>query len=181
MTTNINKQSKGGQDLVPYFDMKTGTTIQIPKAELSPNVVWVQIKGEPGPVYVNVNDITLNSKKQHESLPSEAMNAIRQFKRELADVCPKSFNQWEDGFLKDLNPDREIAGWMRVSIILREMTNRHDYKAAQRKECFRILMACFNGERRTVRERSDTQLLPEDQVEEAIKSFYEGEHTKNSK
>ena len=54
------------------------------------------------------------------------------------------------------------------------MATRHKYDLAQKKECFRILVACLTGARETVRERSDPKLLAALEVDKTIKYFFEG-------
>jgi len=160
-------------DLVPYYDFDTKTRVLIPRSELSPGAVLVQIQGESEPIYADSSSLKIGA-YQHDSLPPDVMVAIAEFVNELADVRPMTQDEWIDGFRRDANPDREVAGWWHLSKILRVMTDRHQYSAPQRAEGFRILVACFTGARDTVRERSDPELLPADQVEQTIQYFYEG-------
>ena len=44
-------------DLVPYHDFTTGNTVLIPKEELSPGVVLIQIKGDRQPVYADASQL----------------------------------------------------------------------------------------------------------------------------
>ena len=92
---------------------------------------------------------------------------------DLAEVRPLSFDEWEDGFRRDRNPDREIAGWLHLAAILKTMTDKFSLDFPKRKECYRVLVACYTGERATMRERSDTHLLSEEQIDLAIKYFFE--------
>ncbi len=164
---------KPQNDLVPFYDFATRTTIRIPKAELSPGAVLIQIEGDLEPVYADSAELR-GGGLRHDSLSDGAIDAIQEFMVEFADVCPKSFGEWEDGFRRDQTPDREVAGWLHLSRILRVMTDRYGYTPSQRAECFWILVACFTGARDTVRERSDPKLLPAEQIEETVSFFYEG-------
>ena len=164
---------KTDPELVPYYDFETKHTVRIPKCELSPGAVLIQIQGESEPVYADAPQLK-EGEHQHESLPAELLTAIQEIQEELADVRPMDNDEWVDGFRRDANPDREIAGWLHLSHILRVMTNRHGYTLAQREECFRVLVACFTGARETVRNRSDPTLLPSDQIDQAIQYFFEG-------
>ena len=111
---------------------------------------------------------------QHDSLPDEVIAIIQEIKEELADVRPMSMEDWVDGFLRDANPNHEVAGWLHLSKILRTMTDRHDYDEAKRHECFGILIACFTGSRESVRIRSNSDSLPDDQIDQAIEYFFDG-------
>jgi hypothetical protein len=100
--------------------------------------------------------------------------AIQSLVIDLAEVRPLSLEEWEDGFRRDRTPDREIAGWLHLAAILTTMTDRFSLDLQKRKECYRVLVACYTGERTTVRERSDPQLLSDEQIDLAVKYFFEG-------
>lgn len=160
-------------ELVRYYDAATKTVVRIPKAELRTGVVLVKAADDPEPMYADTSDLKLGS-VQHSALPEELRADIEHLATELADVYPQSAADWEDGFRRDRDPARELAGWLHLSAILKVMTARHGYDLLHRKECFRVLVACFTGDRATVRERSDPKLLPAAEVEQAIKYFFEG-------
>jgi hypothetical protein len=165
---------KNRPELVRYYDAATKTVVRIPKAELRPGVVLVQVRGEAEPMYADASDLKLGSTIHHSSLSEELRDAIARLAADLADVYPQSASEWEDGFRRDRDPEREVAGWLHLAAILSVMSNRYGYDEAQKRECFRILVACFTGDRETVRERSDPELLASSEVEQAIKYFYEG-------
>lgn len=160
-------------DLVPFRDFATQTTIRIPRAELCPGAVLIQIEGDSEPVYADSAALRIGE-YQHDALSDGAVEAIREFMHEFTDVFSRSYKEWEDGFRRDQNPDREVAGWLHLSRILRVMTDRYRYNLPQRDECFRILVACYTGGRDTVLDRSDPILLHVAQVEEITRFFFEG-------
>ena len=160
-------------DLVPYHDFSTGKMTLIPKAELSPGAVLVQIQGQPHPVYIDSVQLQPNT-HQHPPFEGEIKEAIMSLVIDLAEVRPLSFEEWEDGFRRDQTPDKEIAGWVHLAAILKTMTGQFSLDLPERKECYRVLVACYTGERTTVRERSDPRLLTEAQFDLAVRYFFEG-------
>lgn len=160
-------------DRVRYYDAATKSVVRIPKAELRPGVVLVKTDNDPEPMYMEAADLKLGA-VQHPALDAELRSEIAGLAAELDDVYSQSAADWEDGFRRDHDPEREIAGWLHLAAILKAMTSRHGYDQAQRKECFRILLACSTGSRATVKERSDPKLLPATQVDQTIEYFYEG-------
>lgn len=164
---------RSDSELVPYYDFENQRRIRIPRSELSPGSVLIQIRGESEPVYADSAALKLGD-YQHETLPPELMNAITGIAGELSDVRPMTEEEWVDGFRRDANPEREVAGWQHLSRILRIVSDRHGYGIEQRREGFRILVACFTGPRDTVRNRSDPNLLPDDQIDCLIRYFFEG-------
>ncbi len=160
-------------ELVRYYDVTTKTVVRIPKAELRPGVVLVRVEGDSEPMYADSAALG-RGPIHHSALSEEVHTAIGTLATDLADVYPQSVSQWEEGFLRDRDPEREVAGWMHLTAILKVMTDRFAYGPAERKECFRILVACFTGTRDTVTERSDPAILPRSQVDQTIKYFFEG-------
>lgn len=112
----------------------------------------------------------------HQHLPFEGdlRAAIESLAVDLADVYPQSFEEWEDGFRRDDNPEQEIAGWLHLAGILNAMNTAHSFAQPEKQECFKILIACFTGSRETVRERSAPKLLSREQFDQTVAYFYEG-------
>jgi hypothetical protein len=166
----FRKQRPG---LVPYHDFATGKTVLIPKAELSPGVVLIQIQGDKQPVYADAAQLK-QGQYQHPPFEGDERAAIQSLVANLADVYPLTYEQWEDGFRRDRTPAPQIAGWIHLAAILKVMLERFRFSPDEKKECFRVLVACFTGPRETVHNRSDPKLLSQDHVNFAVKCFYEG-------
>lgn len=164
---------RSDSELVPYYDFENKRRIRIPRSELSPGTVLIQIRGESEPVYADSDDLKVGN-YQHDTLQPDVMHAITEIVEELSDVRPMTTEEWVDGFRRDANPAREVAGWLHLSRILGIVSERHSYGIEQRREGFRILVACFTGPRDTVRHRSDSNLLPDDQIDCLIRYFFEG-------
>jgi hypothetical protein len=164
---------KQDSDLVPYHDFSTGNTVLIPKAELSPGVVLIQIQGQANPVYADATQLKKGN-YQHPPFEGAEQEAIRSLVTDLSDVYPMSFEEWEDGFRRDRNPAQEIAAWVHTASILKVMSATHSFDSSRRQECYQILVACLTGPRETVSARSDPRLLTDDQIKQIIKYFYEG-------
>jgi hypothetical protein len=161
------------EDLVPYHDFTTGKAILIPRAELGPGTVLVQIEGQPHPVYADSAQLQAGAHR-HPPFEGELKVCIESLVVDLNEVRALSYEEWEDGFRRDQNPEQEIAGWLHLAAILKVMTRKFALDPAQRKECYRVLVACYTGERATVRERSDPKLLSQEQIDLAVRYFFEG-------
>lgn len=162
-----------GSEPVPFYDFATEKLVYIPKEELSGQAVWVKIEGWSHPVYVDGTELKA-SPFQHETLDEKTMEAIRVLERQLADVYPLTIDQWVDGFRRDRGPEGEVALWLHLANVLHRLSAQFAFSAAERKECFRLLLVCSNGERSTVRERSEIRLLTVEQIDLAIRWYYEG-------
>src|SRR5258706_15891283 len=126
---------KAKPELVPYYDFATKTITRIPKTELSPGVVLVRIEGQADAVYAESAEFKFGQ-KQHAPLSTELRALIVTLAADLADVYPQSLEQWEDGFRRDRDAEREIAGWIQLSAILKIMAERFASGPSERKECF---------------------------------------------
>ena len=160
-------------DLVPYYDFETRTTARIPKAELRPGLILIQIEGQHEPVYADPTQLE-KGPHRHEKFTGEDAAAIQGLVDDLADVYAQSYDEWEDGFRRDHNPSWEIASWVHLATVLNRMTVRFDFSPEKRRDCFRVLLACSTGERATVRERSDPKFLSPEEVQAAMAGFFDG-------
>ena len=162
------------EEQVPFYDAKTKKTVLIPKSELSPTSILVRIDGFDSQVYIDASEAKLSDSRLHPPFEGEEKRAIESLVSELADVYPMTFTQWEDGFRCDARPQKEIVGWVHLASILKIMSHRFSFDQTQRRECFQLLVACFNGERSTARNRCKVQLLSDEQADLAIKFWYDG-------
>lgn len=160
-------------ELVPYHDSATGRAVMIPKAELGPGAVLIHIAGEPHPVYADSAQLK-QSDHRHPPFEGDVKEAIESLASDLSSVRPMSYEQWEDGFRRDQNPERELAGWLHLAAILKILSERFAFDDDQRKECYMVLVACYTGDRETVRQRSDPRFLTNEQVNLAVKYFFDG-------
>ena len=106
------------------------------------------------------------------------LDRIREFASEFADVHPQSYDEWVAGFNGERYPDREIMNWYFISTILRIMTDKYDYDATQRKDCYQILSTFIITQRSiAINSAKEKSLLPSVQIEEIIKLHYGGKYT----
>jgi len=60
----------------------------------------------------------------------------------LAEVYPCTLDEWEDGFLRERNAEREIAVWLLISEHFTAFVNAHQLSRAQRQEAFELMVGC---------------------------------------
>jgi len=160
-------------ETVPFYDVGAKQVIRIPKSELSPTSIFVDLQGH-GRVYIDASEAKLSDKKIHPPFEGDLASAIQALVVDLADVYPMSYEQWEDGFRTEPRPEREIAGWSHLSAILKVLTSRYSFDLPRRKACMSVLLACFNGPRESVMNRCDALILSDEHIAQAIKFWYEG-------
>jgi hypothetical protein len=165
--------------LVTLYDFKTKLRTLIPEDELSPGTVQVRIEGDDTPVYVDAAQLK-QGEYLHPPFAQDIREILKALARDLADVRPLSYSDWEDGFRRDHNPEREIASWIHLAAVLETVTSEFKLSSFQRKACFTVLIACSTGPKETVRQRSEDKTLESVVTETAIRYFYEGGYTKQA-
>ena len=166
-------RKKRNAELVTFYDVETKTTSYIPRSELAPGVVIVRRQDTNERVYMEAAKLK-SRPPNHPPFEGAEKVAIEALAKLLADVYPMSYAKWEEGFRCDENPTREIDLWMHVAGVLTAITNEFQLTAEQRRDCFRILAACFTGERETALYRAKPTQLPEAIVQKTIMYYYDG-------
>ena len=75
---------------------------------------------------------------------------LRQIQETLAEVEPRTVEQWEDGFRRDHHPDREIATWLHIAAVYHRFTKSGPglptLSLEDKREVFTVCLACsVNG------------------------------------
>lgn len=124
-------------DKVRVYDFHTQKVSEIPAAELAPGMVEAEVKGV-GRVWVSSAN-GQPSDKRRENLPPELMERVRKIKTDLDQVYPKTIEFWEDGFCRDMHPEKEIAIWEHIAFIY----NSSKELAKARKPAVKSFASCW--------------------------------------
>src|SRR4051812_42205186 len=112
-------------------------------------MIQVQIQDLDGVHWVDARELHPGERRA-ESFPEEIRDLFRDLKFKLDDVYPMSIEGWEDGFLRDAHPEKEIALWLHVADIYSRFTSEGNLSLEQKKEYFRVLATCMNSSREMV-------------------------------
>src|SRR6266446_6728011 len=96
------------------YDPATKRIIEIPKAELAPGYIRCTEKGIDGKVFIATDGLQLGSRYRHLPFDTALKKLMRQFSQTFREVFPRTPEQWEEGFRKDMHPDREIECWTKI-------------------------------------------------------------------
>ena len=161
------------EEMVKVYDPTTKTITEVPVTNLTPNLVQARLEGSEDVYWIDAGELHMGE-RQHESFPEEVRDLIREIKSRLDEVYPMSFEEWEDGFLRDMNPEPEIALWLHVSGIYEEVTSGRNLNLEKKQEYFRILGVCMNSPQDKVLQLADPQLIAIAEAEKVILKFYGG-------
>ena len=67
---------------------------------------------------------------------------VRKIMEQLADVSPKSLEEWEAGFQLSLFPEFEIGSWEDMAGTYTQLTDSHELTPAQKKDLYCVLFQC---------------------------------------
>ncbi|MDB6063963.1 MAG: hypothetical protein JWR26_171 [Pedosphaera sp.] len=88
---------------------------------------------------------------RHQSLPETLIARIRQIEPILAEVYPRSHEQWLEGFMRDVDPEPEVANWEAIASAYGRFTqNRALSLEAKRETLMLLIMRSVVDENTTV-------------------------------
>jgi hypothetical protein len=70
---------------------------------------------------------------------------IRAIQDALADVRPLTFEEWEDGFRRDTNPDAEIRIWLWIAYAYLHFTRGRDLDLEQKRDILLVMVVCASN------------------------------------
>jgi hypothetical protein len=97
-----------------------------------------------GDVFVEAGTLE-TSPHRHPPFDEKTRDFLRQLQEALAEVHPRTVEQWEDGFRRDAHPEREMQFWASVAGCYRHFTESKVYNSAVRQDIFRLVFVCLNN------------------------------------
>jgi hypothetical protein len=83
---------------------------------------------------------------RHQAL-SDALEArVRKFEPIFAEVYPNTHKAWLDGFMRDADPEPEVAIWEAMASAYKGFTERRSLSLEAKKEAFGLLLARSAGD-----------------------------------
>jgi len=155
---------------VPFYDVESGRVVQIPASELPPGVVQARIEGVEGLVWLLPDQL-----KQGDVLQApfdQGIQAyIRQIQEAFAEHRSLSFDEWEAGFRRDANPEREIAIWSHAADIYTAFAGSEP-SARRRKDMYRCIVACLTSGPAGVWHVLRQEVLSRAEAEQIVDRFF---------
>jgi hypothetical protein len=140
ISEKFNRSSKG-EEMVPYYDVKEQRVVRIPARELRPGTVQARLEGADEVVWVLAEDLKMGE-LQHPPVDEETRNWIRHIHEAFVEHRPLSLDEWEDGFRRDANPEKEIAMWCHAADVYTAFAGTESSQK-RRKDYYRIIVACL--------------------------------------
>lgn len=168
---NTNSQKSGNANLVRVHNGETGEFNWIPAAELAPGMILVNFQGQ-GEAWVHCSELEQGKEYYHPPFNESIRQILRHIKSALQAVRPLSLEEWEDGFRRDMHPEREIAICVHIAKVYRHLTEGRNFPLARRQDIFRIIMACATSSRDCAEYTIEPRVLSRREAQEVIRAFY---------
>ncbi len=83
----------------------------------------------------------IDTQTYHDELPENLVERIKRFKEVFNEVCPRSLEEWIDGFREEMHPEREIAIWEKMAERFEQLCKkRRAGTETERKQIFREVL-----------------------------------------
>lgn len=156
--------------LVPFLDVESGRLVHIPASELRPGAIQVRLQGSDEVVWALPEQLR-ESEVKHAEFDEGIRDYIRQIQTAFAEQRPLSFEEWEEGFRRDTNPEREIALWSHAAEVYTAFTDS-ELSAARRRDVYRCIVTCLTTGPDTVWHVLRPEVLSREEAEKIVKRFF---------
>jgi hypothetical protein len=166
-----HRKQEPNPEYVNVYDIPTKTVSAIPIDKLAPFMIPVEMDGIAGPVWIDGRKLKPNE-YQHPPFSNDVQEVLRAIKASLDDVYCLSLEEWEDGFRRDQDADLEIARWLRLAELYRDLTGTHNLSYEQKKDYLKVLLACTNGPKEHVLKMANITAISTVEAQKIIETFY---------
>jgi hypothetical protein len=170
---SLLKRPAPSGELVPFYDVPSGVVARIPPSELRPGCIQARVKGIDEIVWLLPAQLE-QGEIRHPPFDEEIRSFIRSIQVAFAEQRDISFEEWEEGFRRDANPEREIAIFSYTADVYRLFTEDEE-SAERRREVYHLLVACMTTSPDAVWHVVQLKSLSRSEAERIVHRFYGGE------
>jgi hypothetical protein len=156
--------------MVPFLDVENGRVVQIPVSELRPGTVQIRIKGIDGLVWALPNQFK-DGGVRHPPFDESVCAYIRQIQEAFAEHRNLSLDEWEEGFRRDANPEREIVIWSHAADVYTGLAGSEPSRE-RRKDVYRCIVACLTATPDSVWHVLKPTFMSRREAEQVVNCFY---------
>lgn len=160
----------GPTEMVPFFDVENGRVVQIPASELCPGAIQARVQGIEELVWLLPDQLKQGDIK-HPPFEEGIREYIRQIQEAFAEHRTLSFEEWEDGFRRDANPEREIAIWFQAADIYTAFAG-NEQSVERRRDIYRCIVACLTSGPDAVWHVLKPEVISRAEAEQIVNRFF---------
>ena len=158
------------QEMVPFLDAEVGRVVRIPASELRPGAIQIRLQGSNEVVWALPEQLH-HGEVKHPEFDEGIRDYIRQIQTAFAEQRPLSFEEWEEGFRRDANPEREIAIWSHAADIYTAFTAAEP-SADRRRDVYRCIVTCLTTGPDAVWKVLRPEVLSRAEAEDVVNRFF---------
>lgn len=134
--------------MVTVYDTETETTHRIPMCELAPDMVRARVPHRPdlGEVFVDGKKFKQGTTYYYGPFTDpELLDTMQWLSSVFAGVNPLTPEEWEDGFRRDPNMEKEMATWVSLAVAYLYFTKHLSDRAddlPEKRDIFVLLLSC---------------------------------------
>jgi hypothetical protein len=156
--------------MVPFLDVEAKRVVRIPASELRPGAIQVRLRGSDEVVWA-LPDQLHRGEIKHAEFNEDIRDYIRQIESAFAEHRPLSLEEWEDGFRRDANPEREIALWSHAADVYTAFA-AVEPSIDRRRDIYRCIVACLTTGPDAVWRVLRPEVLSHAEAEQIINRFF---------
>ena len=156
--------------MVPFLDVEAGRVVHIPVSELLPGAIQVRLQ-PTGEVVWALSEQLRQGEVQHPEFDEGVRDYIRHIQAAFAEHRPLSFEEWEDGFRRDANPEREIALWSHAADLYTAFAASQS-SPDRRRDVYRCIVTCMATGPDTVWHVLRPEVLNRAEAEQVVNRFF---------
>lgn len=123
---------------VEVIDIDTGEVSLVPSEDIGPGMVLVNYQGKI--YWADVRQLRKNE-YQHEPFQGKLRARIEAIMDNLAEVYPLPYEEWEDGFRRDHNPENEMLVWEYIAAVYL-LFSEQAADLSIKKEIYSVVLTC---------------------------------------
>jgi hypothetical protein len=129
------------------YDPKLNKVYYLYKSELDDRYIRCNniTDSNIGECWMILDELEVNQEIYHPPLSDELRNYVVKIKNNLEGVYDQSLDDWEVGFRKDRDMEREIAGWLFLSNRFKTIQESMILNHEEKQSLFRMMMAIMNN------------------------------------
>lgn len=153
---------------VEVMDVETGNVSVVSSDKIGPGMVRISYEGKE---YWADSAQLQQNEYQHDPFEGEMRVRIESIMNNLSEVYSLTYDEWEDGFRRDQNPQNEIAIWERI-VSVYQSYSKSSSGLALKKEIYSVVVTCSFSEPEQVLGQVSLEVLSETKATEIINAYY---------
>lgn len=153
---------------VEVYDIESGSISKVSQELLGPEFVRIDLEGKI--YWADSNQLKQNT-HQHKEFEGERKRRVSRIQEELTEVNEQSYIEWEDGFRRDANPDKEISIWEHIIAVYKNNITEEN-SLRQKREIYQVAVVCSFSERSVVLDQVKLSEISKIKALEIINDYF---------